>query len=126
MRPPSQLNGLAIRALLGRDRWHPPIPWGNGWRFDGHSPETRLIVTVDEWVPGDYHWIHASISHPRELPTYEEIKHVHAAVFGTGWAYMPFAPPSQHVNYHEFCLHLWGREDGANVLPDFTHGLGSI
>jgi hypothetical protein len=30
-----------------------------------------------------------------------------------------FAPPSEHVNIHDHALHLWGRLDGARVLPDF-------
>jgi hypothetical protein len=40
-------------------------------------------------------------------------------VFGHGWSYQVFAPPSQHVNIHEHALHLWGRVDGTNVLPSF-------
>jgi hypothetical protein len=123
---PSEINGLAIRAKLGRDRFHAPEPWGNGWRLHSHRPPTTIIVTTDDWVPGEHTWLHASISHPTEMPSYEEMKALHAVVFGDRWAYMPFAPTAEHVNDHEFCLHLYGRSDGANVLPDFTHGLGTI
>ena len=50
---------------------------------------------------------------------------LHAAVFGAGYAYQVFAPPSEHVNIHEFALHLWGRLDGRSALPEFGAG-GSI
>jgi hypothetical protein len=32
-----------------------------------------------------------------------------------------FAPVAEHVNIHEFCLHLWHCLDG-DPLPDFTRG----
>jgi hypothetical protein len=47
-------------------------------------------------------------------------------VFGDRWAYQVFAPPADHINLHNFALHLWGRLDGKPVLPDFTFGTGSI
>jgi hypothetical protein len=37
-----------------------------------------------------------------------------------------FAPPTDHVNIHEYALHLFGRLDGTPALPDFTAGSGSI
>ena len=40
-------------------------------------------------------------------------------MFPEGWAYQVFAPPWAHINIHPNALHLWGRLDGANVLPDF-------
>jgi hypothetical protein len=65
-------------------------------------------------------WIHASIAWTERLPTYAELALLGLAVFGRErYAYQVFAPASRHVNIHEHALHLWGRADGVNVLPDF-------
>lgn len=42
------------------------------------------------------------------------------------WDYQVFAPPSDHVNIHNYALHLFGRLNGKPALPDFTDGTGSI
>lgn len=88
---------------------------------DGQS---SVIVTCADHEGDD--WVHASVAHADTMPTYTDLKALHAAVFGNGWAYQVFAAPSDHVNIHEYALHLWGRLDGKPVLPDFTEGLGSI
>jgi len=71
-------------------------------------------------------WVHASIASTDQLPTYADLKLLHHAVFGDGWAYQVFAPPDDHVNIHEYALHIFGRLDGKPALPDFTNGTGSI
>jgi len=60
------------------------------------------------------------------MPSYNDLAMLHAAVFESGWAYQVFVPPGEHVNLHDFALHLFGRLDGAPVLPDFTYGMRSI
>lgn len=91
--------------------------------FD-HTDGGRVIVTC---AAADGHdWVHASIAHPAQTPDYHDLKLLHRAVFGTGWAYQVFAPPAQHVNIAEHALHLFGRLDGRPVLPDFTYGSGMI
>jgi hypothetical protein len=118
-------NPLRIRRVLGRIVWGPPAPFGpDGWRLDRAERSGRVIVTC---APHDGHdWVHASISYPTRMPEYDDLKLLHRAVFGDGWAYQVFAPPSEHVNIHNFALHLFGRLDGRPALPDFTSGTGSI
>ncbi|KAB7753698.1 hypothetical protein MMUC44124_24195 [Mycolicibacterium mucogenicum DSM 44124] len=85
---------------------------------------SSVIVSA---APFDDVWfIHASMSHIDRLPSYDELKALHQAAFGDGWAYQVFAPPADHVNIHAYALHLWGRADGASCLPDFTCGMGTI
>jgi hypothetical protein len=119
------LDALKIRRLLGRGNWTAPIPFGpDGWAFqhlDGHG---SLIVTAAEHDGDD--WVHASVAWSGHMPTYADLKMLHTAVFGDGFAYQVFAPPSDHVNIHEYALHLFGRLDGKPALPDFTDGTGSI
>lgn len=98
-----------------------PDDWsGDGYKLRHLATQTTLIVSAARWDRGDV-WVHASISHPAEVPTYDELCMVHRAVFGDRWAYQVFAPPARHVNYHDYCLHLWGRDgdEAGRVLPDF-------
>lgn len=120
------IDALAIRRQLGRLIWLPPEPFGSdGWSFKHRTGTSSIIVTCADQDDG-HDWIHASIAHHDRMPTYADLKDLHQAVFGGGWAYQVFAPPSQHVNIHSYALHLWGRLDGTAVLPDFTRGSGSV
>lgn len=120
----SNLKPLAIRQGLGRLNWGKPTAFGpDGWLFI-HNDGRTVIVTC---TPFEGHeWVHASITRPSETPTYEDLKLLHKAVFGDGWAYQVFAPTVEHVNIHPFALHLWGLLDGKPVIPNFTNGLGTI
>lgn len=121
----TSLNALQIRRVLGRRDWDPPHRFGpDGWRLLHRGRSSSVIVTAADH--DGLYWVHASIAHVDRMPSYEDLKLLHRAVFGSGWAYQVFAPPSDHVNIHEFALHLFGRLDGAAALPDFTDGTGSI
>lgn len=119
------IDGLKLRAVLGRKEWDVPTPFGpDGWFIMRADRRAGVIVTAFEWEGEE--WIHASIAHhDKTVPTYEELVLLRKAVFGAGYAYQVFAPPSEHINIHEYTLHLWGRADGAAVLPEFGAG-GSI
>jgi hypothetical protein len=122
---PTALSPLDIRNSLGPRDWSPPQPFGpDGWFFVHTTRRGSVIVSVDDF--DDTGWIHASIAWRDRLPSYDEVKRLHRAVYGDGWAYQVFAPPADHVNIHEYTLHLFGRLDGSPALPDFTDGTGSI
>lgn len=121
----TSFNPLEIRRLLVRENWAAPVPFGpDGWRFDNFDDDGSIIITCAEHKGDD--WVHASIAWRTHMPTYSDLKLLHRAVFGDGWAYQVFAPESDHVNIHEHALHLFGRLDGKPALPDFTRGTGSI
>jgi hypothetical protein len=81
--------------------------------------EGSVLVSQDDW-DGDQ-WVHASIAWTSRMPTYEDLATLKAAVFGPGReAYQVFPPESRHVNIHAHALHLYGRADGARVLPNFA------
>lgn len=123
----NQLPALRIRNRLGRNRFEPPTEFGpTGWKFDPRPGyDTRVIVTHYDYNT-DAEWIHASISLPDRMPTYDDLKHLHQAVFEDRWAYQVFTPSENHVSIHEFALHLFGRLDGEPSLPDFAMGGMSI
>ncbi|WP_037141732.1 DUF7694 domain-containing protein [Rhodococcoides fascians] len=121
----STIDALQIRAKLGRRDYLPPQQFGpDGWRFVHARHNGSVIVSAFEW-DDNTEWIHASMTRRDATPSYEDLKLLHRAVFGDGWAYQVFAPERGHVNIHEHALHLWGAADGSIQLPDFGR-LGSI
>jgi hypothetical protein len=121
------IDGLRLRAALGRDDWAPPREYGEedtggGWILTRHDRTACVIVTAGRVFPDGITWVHASISHPDHDPTYQELKLLHAAVWGgTGWAIQVFAPTGNHINIHDHALHLWGQLDGRPFTPDFGY-----
>lgn len=84
----------------------------------------RVVVSVARH--DGKRWIHASASRPKEVPSYDDLKELHARFCGAERkAIQVFAPASEHVNIHPNCLHLWACLDGDG-LPDFTEGTGSL
>jgi hypothetical protein len=112
----SDLNALTIYKILGKKDWKPPTPWGEGFLFSSRT-KGQIIVTP---MHLEEDWIHASISRVNEMPTYDDLKLMHLAVFGDGFSYQVFAPTELHVNLHAYALHLWGRADGKPAMPDFA------
>ncbi|MFJ8966076.1 hypothetical protein ACIRG5_42470 [Lentzea sp. NPDC102401] len=120
------INALEIRKALGPKLWGPPKPMPpDGCQLVAKDGDAKIIVSgfYESWffdVDKDRAWIHASISRASGLPTYEDLGILHRAVWGTtGTAYQCFVPPTKHINIHARALHLWGRADGTNALPDF-------
>lgn len=115
---PATVDGLRLRAVLGKHRWNAPYRYGqDGWHIDRKDGSARIILSTANHEGSD--WTHASISHTNSTPTYDELALMHKAAFGDGYAYQIFVPPSDHINIHPYALHLWGRADGARVTPDF-------
>lgn len=113
------INADAISKRLGKP-WYTPVPFGDdGWNFEAR--DRRIFVTLDVESDSRHWWIHASIAYQDRwrIPSYSDLKQMHAAVFDNQHAYQCFVPPDEHVNITSNVLHLWGRYDGANVLPNF-------
>lgn len=116
---PTDINIIEVIRILGKKQWGTPRPFGpNGWQTLRESDGASIIISVAPFDDGAL-WIHASIAHQDHTPSYDDLTLLHRAVFGDRWAYQVFAPKSNHVNIHPFALHLWGRLDGTNQLPDF-------
>jgi hypothetical protein len=121
------LDPLGIRRRLGRKQWSVPEPFGpDGWIIDDHTDARVIVTAAEHQVAHEFQeWWHASISRIHQMPSYEDLALLHAAVWPDGWAYQLFTPPAAHVNIHEYALHLWGRPDGRAMLPNFGEA-GSI
>jgi hypothetical protein len=142
------VNEIPIVAIakrlhrLSAARWMPPRPTFMGpgsWYVDEATEQgyRRVILTYGpsaEWIRDatddatpalEDMWLHASISRPETMPSYDDLVLLHKSVWPDGWSYQVFAPPAEHVNIHPFALHLWGRLNGTAALPNFG-ALGSI
>lgn len=75
------------------------------YRHDRRSLLVILSYDPDDRVEA---WIHASISHPKRTPTYDELAEMKRLFIGDEHtAYQIFPVREEHVNLHEHCLHLW-------------------
>lgn len=95
-------------------------------RGEGLGHRLRCSIIVSQHVFDDQDWLHASIYFGDDTtPSYLDMTMLHRAVFGRRrHSWQCFVPTDQHVNLKEV-LHLWGRVDGRNMLPDFRI-LGAI
>jgi hypothetical protein len=61
-------------------------------------------------------WDHVSVSLPNRCPNWIEMEHVKRAFFEANETAMQLhVPPSDHVNHHPYCLHLWRPNDGREI-----------
>ena len=53
-------------------------------------------------------WDHVSVSLISRTPNWKELEYVRSLFFKPSETVMQLhVPKSEHVNFHEFCLHLW-------------------
>jgi hypothetical protein len=110
---------LRVRRALDKGLWKPPEQFGpDGWHMVRRDGSGSIIITASAHDGAE--WTHASIAWVDHMPSYEDVKALYEAVFSDGYAYMVFPPPEEHVNIHNFALHLWGRQDGKPALPKFA------
>ena len=82
-----------------------------------HSP-IRVLKSKSTTSDGR-HWIHVSMSRPSRCPTHEELSEVKDLFIGTDIeAYQVFAKKEEHVNVHQYCLHLWAPVDGKRCVAN--------
>jgi hypothetical protein len=118
--------GWGVRRVAehGEDGFHLHLYHEERTEPDGMPQRASVIVSQaphpEPDGSGDQLWLHASIYLGDDVtPTYEDLCMLHAAVFGRRrYAWQCFVPGEKHVNIRN-ALHLWGRVDGRNVLPDF-------
>lgn len=87
----------------------------NGAFQISHSPHgaTLNVIASDgcDWnsddLPGPA-WEHVSVSLQARCPTWSEMDFVKRIFWRDDETVIQFhVPKSDHVNYHEYCLHLW-------------------
>lgn len=66
-------------------------------------------------------WLHVSLSHPDKMPSYMDLAEVKRIFIGEEReAVQVFPPASEHISFHDRCLHLWScLEPDGSGLPKF-------
>lgn len=60
-------------------------------------------------------WDHVSVSRQNRCPNWPEMEHIKRLFFKDDETAMQLhVPPSDHVNFHPYCLHLW-RPHGVEI-----------
>lgn len=104
---------LEWEARISRGRPFPPREAGC---FNVPSPVDGQALRCLAAADGD-HWDHLSVSREDRCPWWEEMDHLARLFFRSSETAMQLhVPPSEHVNYHPHCLHLW-RPTGLKKIP---------
>jgi hypothetical protein len=76
-----------------------------------HGP-LRVIATTGEG------WDHVSVSRVNRCPNWPEMEHIKRLFFRDEETAMQLhVPPSDHINIHPHCLHLWRPTQGVIPRP---------
>lgn len=62
-------------------------------------------------------WDHVSVSRAKRCPNWPEMEHVKRLFFGDEVVMQLHVPSADHVNLHEFCLHLWRPQEQEIPRP---------
>jgi len=97
--------------------WINGVPWGPNPTWENPKRKLRVMAGVEE--NGGQRWLHVSMSHPKRMPTYDDMCYLKKFWFGEeALAVEIHAPKSQHINHHPTCRHLWANLDEPDFLPD--------
>lgn len=103
----------------------------DGWsvierRVDGIAAQQgNLRVIASAAVEQDgQRWLHVSLSRPKSIPNWVDVRKVKREWLGDAEGYMVFPPEHRYVNLNPYVLHLWSCLDApGGVLPAFEGNL---
>lgn len=126
----SETEYLQSLALTAEHAPAPPVGWVDLDAFPKGHPlhgvfsyrrkgdSLTVLFTAALEVDGKV-WVHVSMSRPSRMPSYEDVCDVKRLFIGPDKkALQVFAAEADHVNIHEYCLHLFHSPDGDGV-PNF-------
>ena len=83
-----------------------------------------IIASAAEYDDGR-EWLHVSVSRKSRVPSYDDLTRIKRDFIGEDKkAVLVFPEKENHVNIHDYCLHLF--YSAENPLPEFSAELGTI
>lgn len=80
-----------------------------------HPPTGVTLRVIASFGEG---WDHVSVSLPNRCPNWKEMEFVKRKFFQSNEIAMQLhVPPSDHINHHPNCLHLWRPHDIEIPIP---------
>jgi hypothetical protein len=102
---------IPVRVSLGLPRNWESVPTMAGKAYMNVLSGLRVIISLDTMEGGETWW-HVSLSYPDKLPSWEDVKSVKDAFIGEDREAFQLLPrQEEYVNLHQYCLHLWAREE---------------
>lgn len=99
------------------------LSFTGGWSGDETCGMFQLQSPVDNGVlqviaaAGDG-WDHVSVSRADRIPTWDEMEFVKRTFFKDDEVAMQLhVPPTEHINVHPYCLHIWRPHKGKIPVP---------
>ena len=81
----------------------------------------RVLRSIATMTDGS-HWLHVSLSKPKEDPSWEQMVLVKQQFIGDdAYAIMVLPPRGNHVNLHHHCFQWWAWIDGPFNYPDLQN-----
>jgi len=88
----------------------------DGGSFLTKSPVDKRVLRII--ASAGMGWDHISISRRDRVPNWDEMEYVKRLFFKDDEVAMQLhVPPSDHINLHPYCLHIWRPHTGAIPLP---------
>lgn len=83
------------------------------FRYQGNKRnELQVIACAAEG------WDHVSVSLKKRLPTYKEMRFIKNLFFRADETALEYhVPETDHINIHDYCLHLWRPHDLEIPMP---------
>lgn len=99
-----------MRNLHELDQYRVPLNWEIGddrvgaFIISGYQGGPKLRIIASSTMG----WDHVSVSLPNRCPSWGEMDHVKRLFFQEDETVMQLhVPPTDKINKHNFCLHLW-------------------
>lgn len=109
-----KLNGWEETILSGTDKLTMILLESGTKMF--HKGNLKLLYSPIEHHP-DGLWKHASLSHPKRYPTWDEILDIRNTFFDHNNDVFQVLPPcNEYINIHKNCFHLWS-PIGRRITP---------
>jgi len=101
---------LSMREVYGYDGDATCGAFSIPSKIDGQH--LRVIASAGEG------WDHVSVSRADRCPNWPEMEQIKRLFFKDDEVAMQLhVPPSEHINFHPYCLHLWRPHDAKIPMP---------
>lgn len=106
------------RVKVGDFASPPGSPYGAFFIEGPCAKQLKIIASSPEGDEAAFNWEHVSVSTRGRVPLWAEMEFIKRLFFEDHeTCFQLHVPVTQHINVHEFCLHIWRPTDRDIPLP---------